>query len=217
MSRLPSKLAKALGISVRTLERWCANGLVPGAYRTRGGHWRIRKPSKQVAITHNWNNTPDYFNTRKARITHQVLLHFFPPRCPPEIKRQIAAYANDPVFLDWMMNGQRYENAAMEVALAAHGISDADLNDPDLARRDPDKYHLLYKVPASEFLRGYWHAADNPRTPLMVAATTAPTESMRSNSDNARPRNLVYPAARCITDSDALQCATLGYLVAPAL
>jgi hypothetical protein len=26
----------------RTIRRWCEKGLVPGAYRTKGGHWRIR-------------------------------------------------------------------------------------------------------------------------------------------------------------------------------
>lgn len=33
-----------LGIQkdVRTLRRWCKDGVVPGAYRTGGGHWRVR-------------------------------------------------------------------------------------------------------------------------------------------------------------------------------
>ena len=33
--------ARYLGKSRRTLQRWCARGIFPGAYRTPGGHWRI--------------------------------------------------------------------------------------------------------------------------------------------------------------------------------
>jgi hypothetical protein len=30
--------------SWRTMRRYMALGLIPGAYRTKGGHWRIRRP-----------------------------------------------------------------------------------------------------------------------------------------------------------------------------
>jgi excisionase family DNA binding protein len=36
-------LALQLGKSERTVRRWCDRGLIPGAYRTKGGHWRIPK------------------------------------------------------------------------------------------------------------------------------------------------------------------------------
>jgi transcriptional regulator GlxA family with amidase domain len=35
------ELARRLEKSPRTIRRWCERGLVPGAYRTTGGHWRI--------------------------------------------------------------------------------------------------------------------------------------------------------------------------------
>jgi DNA-binding transcriptional MerR regulator len=35
-------LAAALGKDVRTVRRYCEQGLIPGAYRTKGGHWRFR-------------------------------------------------------------------------------------------------------------------------------------------------------------------------------
>lgn len=34
-------LARSLGKSRRTIQRWCEKGLIPGAIRTKGGHWRI--------------------------------------------------------------------------------------------------------------------------------------------------------------------------------
>ncbi|MEI6033936.1 MAG: helix-turn-helix domain-containing protein [Verrucomicrobiae bacterium] len=36
-------LALQLGKSERTVRRWCDRGLIPGAHRTKGGHWRIPK------------------------------------------------------------------------------------------------------------------------------------------------------------------------------
>jgi hypothetical protein len=35
---------KRLGYSWRTIRRHMARGGIPGAYRTKGGHWRIRRP-----------------------------------------------------------------------------------------------------------------------------------------------------------------------------
>ena len=37
-----SKASKIFSKDQRTIRRWCEKGLVPGAYRTKGGHWRIR-------------------------------------------------------------------------------------------------------------------------------------------------------------------------------
>jgi hypothetical protein len=44
MSDFPLLLANENGVSRRTVQRWCETGKVPGAYRTKGGHWRLRKP-----------------------------------------------------------------------------------------------------------------------------------------------------------------------------
>lgn len=48
MSDFPLLLASLIGVSRRTVTRWCATGKVPGAYRTRGGHWRLRKPRRET-------------------------------------------------------------------------------------------------------------------------------------------------------------------------
>src|SRR6266513_2407133 len=37
-------LAKLQGCSERTIREWCKQGLIPEAYRTSGGHWRIQMP-----------------------------------------------------------------------------------------------------------------------------------------------------------------------------
>jgi excisionase family DNA binding protein len=40
----PAQLARLQGCSERTIREWCKKGLIPEAYQTRGGHWRIRMP-----------------------------------------------------------------------------------------------------------------------------------------------------------------------------
>ena len=52
MSDLLRDIASTLRKDVRTIRRWCARGYIPGAYRTRGGHWRVRAPrSRHTLIT----------------------------------------------------------------------------------------------------------------------------------------------------------------------
>jgi excisionase family DNA binding protein len=43
MSDLPAFLAEQMGVSRRTVQRWFDAGKIQGAYRTRGGHWRVRR------------------------------------------------------------------------------------------------------------------------------------------------------------------------------
>lgn len=45
-----SKVAPFIEKDARTLRRWCEAGLVPGAYRSEGGHWRISGESLQDVI-----------------------------------------------------------------------------------------------------------------------------------------------------------------------
>ncbi len=40
----PAALARHLGYSPRTVREYCKSRLIPEAYRTQGGHWRIRLP-----------------------------------------------------------------------------------------------------------------------------------------------------------------------------
>jgi hypothetical protein len=36
------EVSKIFSKDQRTIRRWCEKRLIPGAYRTKGGHWRIR-------------------------------------------------------------------------------------------------------------------------------------------------------------------------------
>ncbi len=42
-------LAEQLGKSARTIRRYCEAGLIPGAYRSRGRHWRVTCGLKKLA------------------------------------------------------------------------------------------------------------------------------------------------------------------------
>ncbi len=46
MADFQRTIADWMGVSLRTVRRWCERGELPGAYATKGGHWRIRRPSK---------------------------------------------------------------------------------------------------------------------------------------------------------------------------
>ena len=43
--RTCKQLAKIAGLTARTIERYCAQGEIPGALRTPTGHWRIPQAS----------------------------------------------------------------------------------------------------------------------------------------------------------------------------
>jgi predicted DNA-binding protein (UPF0251 family) len=50
-------IAEIIKKDQRTVRRWCEKDFVPGAYRTRGGHWRIRRgvlPSSYVEKARTW-------------------------------------------------------------------------------------------------------------------------------------------------------------------
>jgi hypothetical protein len=75
---LTARLRKRFGISRRTFERWCARGDVPGAYRTRGGHWRIRKPTKEFVASFPWRRLRNgYTETRREKVL-DAIISFYP-------------------------------------------------------------------------------------------------------------------------------------------
>src|SRR5712692_11624488 len=98
-----SRSRSIFGISVRTFERWCAVGDVPGAYRTKGGHWRVRRPSRQLISR--MLATPDYWKIRKWRNVERLFFYFSLRVASPEIKRRLEHLR--PLFLQGMTNGKQ--------------------------------------------------------------------------------------------------------------
>jgi hypothetical protein len=125
--------------------------------------------------------TPNYWETRKGQIT-ELLFFFSLPRPQAEIRRQLERLAKSPAFLYGMTHGKEL-SLAIDVAMAAHEISDLDRCDPDLARRDPEKHRLWHKTPVAEFVRGYWEAAKKPCAPLMAKATMLRLNQSKVNQE----------------------------------
>jgi len=77
MSDFPLLLASEMGVSRRTVQRWCEAGKVPGAYRTKGGHWRLRKP--RIKRNGKWNYDE---NITEFVIRYTSDGGYFPPPIP---------------------------------------------------------------------------------------------------------------------------------------
>jgi hypothetical protein len=120
---LPAYLQRRFGICRRTFERWCAQGDVPGAYRTRGGHWRVRKPAKAMVKS---------FFLRSRTTTRR-----------DKVGSAIVDYPFVPPALDFDLLARH--SAAVKLMLASYGISEEDIWDPDLEKRDPEKSYILWQ------------------------------------------------------------------------
>src|SRR4029453_6287431 len=138
---LPAYLRKNFGISRRTFERWCARGDVPGAYRTRGGHWRVRKYAKAMVA----RATNHRFKTRREIIREAIITYpyFFLDKSLPD---------------EWQV----------KLSFAAYGITEADIRDTKFKERDPEKYGLLWDT-SLPFWCPRYHEAIKKR-PLQTAA-----------------------------------------------
>lgn len=195
-SRLPSFihfLANHTGVSVRTIERWCADGKVPGAYRTRGGHWRLRKPRGKYWI--------------KDRIAEAVAIYTLPPARPlpppteherlewrfSDLQRRFATQceklATSPEF-----------NNALEFSMTAVGISDDDWRDishPDpverrrrimaLKDREPEKWAFIFERPFFQVHPLAQKAIREKTGMLLVKA-----EKLRLNQRPVTPSSLAH-------------------------
>jgi hypothetical protein len=132
---LPAYLQQCFGICRRTFERWCARGDVPGAYRTRGGHWRVRKASKAMIKS---------FILRPRAKTRR-----------DQVGRAIISYPLNPSN-SYLLGRIKRENAAIKFTLASYGITEEDIHDPKLHERDAEKHYILWeKSPPTRHPRAY--------------------------------------------------------------
>ncbi len=127
---LPTYLQKRFGISRSTFQRWCARGDVPGAYRTRGGHWRVRKHTKAMLKSSILAPCKGRTKTRREKVRDAIILY----PCHP-----------DESLLP-KMNELEDEITKAKLTLAAHGITDADFVDKNLKEREPAKFNFLWKT-----------------------------------------------------------------------
>jgi len=154
MARLPSKLPglpaylrQRLGISRRTFERWCTHGDVPGSYRTRGGHWRVRKPA-WATVKRLWLH-PDKPRTRCERV--------------------LRAICDYPSFFS--LPDRKVQLAARKLMLACYEITDEDIRDPNLQERDPEKYQILWEIsPPPPIPRRVWEAVNDSKLAPAITA-----------------------------------------------
>jgi hypothetical protein len=150
MSDFPLLLASEMGVTRRTVTRWCTAGKVPGAYRTNGGHWRLRKPRR---IERCWGRYDDKImefvvrytsvpgspvSARQARQLNKIARWLDENKLVPaaaSILRRLVRHREDntPLSIDWQFAEETEKlfdrkdfNDALEFSLVAAGISDAD-------------------------------------------------------------------------------------------
>jgi hypothetical protein len=153
VSRLPSLvtfIANEEGVSVRTVERWCAAGKVPGAYRIKGGHWRLRKPrqiercsgrydDKIIELVVRYTSVPGYpLSARQAAQLNKIMRWLDENKLVPAaasiLGRLVRRWAdNTAPTVDWqfaekmekLIDGKDFNNA-LEFSFVLAGISDDD-------------------------------------------------------------------------------------------
>jgi hypothetical protein len=150
MSDFPAFLASQMGVSRRTATRWCAAGKVPGAYRTKGGHWRVRRRRRKYWIS--------------DRIAELVFIYTEPPprALPPPTKRERLEWRFRSLQQRFADQAERLAsspefNNALEFSKVVAGVTNDDMRDiaqRDLAdrrsrlmqlkNRDPEKWNFLF-------------------------------------------------------------------------
>jgi hypothetical protein len=66
MTDFTHMIARHHGVSLRTVRRWCEQGKLPGAYRTRGGHWRLIGPYLKQLRRADKTATPEILRINRA-------------------------------------------------------------------------------------------------------------------------------------------------------
>jgi helix-turn-helix protein len=147
---LPTYLQRRFGISRRTFERWCTRGDVPGAYRTRGGHWRVRKAS--MAMFKSFIMRPRG-KTRRDKVGSEIVNYPIGGTLGPRFFEELEE-----------------RTAAIKLTLATYGITDEDFTDDKLSERDPGKSYILWEMSPPPLHPRALEAVNDPQHALPLAA-----------------------------------------------
>jgi hypothetical protein len=146
MSDLLRLVASEMHVSRRTVQRWCASGRVRGAYRTKGGHWRVRKPRGKI--------DPD------SKIEQLIMRYFIPAARPSSPLTIRGALERLRWIVEWQISDAMEAlvksesfNDALEFSIVAKQCSCDDIRNPmRLKNRDPEKFRYLIGDPRGDMI-----------------------------------------------------------------
>jgi len=169
---LPVYLQRCFNISRRTFERWCARGDVPGAYRTRGGHWRVRNPA---------------WATVKSRLFHRSITR------RDKVWRAIIDCPFNPSNVYPSAQDLARDRAETKFSMAAYGgCTERDVWDVNLDERDPEKCRFLNGPP-----RRHPRALEAMNDPLFALKFAG--YEMRLNGEEVTRASLARALGVCVS------------------
>ena len=197
MSDLPAFLAEQMGVSRRTVQRWFEAGKVAGAYRTRGGHWRVRRSRGRKKLWKLRETLTELERKKLDRINELVVGYTMPPARPQPPMTMIEVLKWTRALLNWQIEKEMEEltasqefNDALEYSTVAEGICDDDMlprglkdiprevrsrvvyqHFKDLEERERKKFRYLIKTPMLDLINEHaYDATGQPHGMLMVKA-----------------------------------------------
>jgi hypothetical protein len=202
MSDLLGLVASEMRVSRRTVQRWCAAGKVPGAYRTKGGHWRVRKPRGRFK--------------KVDKIAELVMRHFLESPRPLRRLSRRERWELRLADLQWRLADQGEKlasspefNHALEFSKVLTGVTDDDMReitqrDPaerwrrimELKERDEEKWRFLFKRPFFEVHPRAGEAATQPHHMLALKAQKLRL-NLRPVTPGSLARELKISVATC--------------------
>ena len=201
MADFQRSIADQMGVSLRTVRRWCERGRLPGVYRTKGGHWRIRRPAK----------------ARVARLSHRMakaVRSVFPSGAilPPFLKARILEGLRDGTF--------EAQEAAFQLSLAAlcarFKVSINDLCLESLHLVAPELAGIFRTVPVREFVsaKALNAAQEKPDTTRLITTAQKLANDGGRVSAAALAREMKMPRAtfyRHFTGAQIAAARAMGF------
>ena len=162
MSDFPLLLATETDVTRRTVTRWCEAGKVPGAYQTKGGHWRWRRPRSNEWLDENLAKFVGEELIRKVKI---LLPHYDEA---VELTFAVAGITDDDIRA--VAHPDRFQRKRNRAALK---------------KRDRRKWRLLCRRDFFDVRQGAFEALSQPKTRLRMKAVR-----LNLNGIKLTPKNL---------------------------